>query len=243
MVPTIDFLGIPVTNPFIIPGALLGMIVGFYNFANIKPVLGNISTLSYLMLFLLFGLMNFSAIFADCLFPSNWTVGVPGNTVDIVCGFIDAFLSSMVDYSFILCGLSDIGVLNSVSNYVFALEIGVVGIATGYLLAIYGAWPAGFTYLYSYLALVGMLVFAACAVYLTYTMKRMETLTSVGLAMFCGLLGFWILSHEDEFCTRNPFLNSYVLWFLLSDAALALIGLYYVDSRPKIERYRAMYFI
>jgi hypothetical protein len=236
MIPTVDIMGIEVTNPLLAPGALLGVVIGIYAFMlvtslTVEKNLYNTSVVSYATMFILFALMNFSAIFADCLFVSYWSVGVPGNNIPTAVAFIDAFFSSMVDYSFILCGLTDIGIVNRISNYVVSLCLGWVGIFCGYLLSFAGIWQSGFTYLYSYLALVGMVVFALCSLPYTFREKTMSSLMYVGIAIISGLLGFWILSQEEQFCVRNPFLNSYVLWFLCSDAALASICSYYMSSR------------
>lgn len=250
--PVINLHFITLFIPLIIPAAIIGMVVGLvgilrvlfgHSLPRIREIAYNypherldviyyentklLSSATYAIMFLLFGLMNFSAIFANCLFPSYWYIGIPGSYISMLFNLVDAFLSSMVNYCFIICGLTDIGVINTNKKFHIAFYFGFHIILFGYALIVANIWPNGFMFLYEYLCMIGMGVFVLCAIYFVGK-DNLKLLIPIGLTVIVALLGFFLLSKTEWFCKHSPWVNNYVLWFLCSDSCMYLISEYYL---------------
>jgi hypothetical protein len=214
-------------QPFIIPLAFIGMIIGFKGF---KKFHDNV----YSVMFLCFFFMNLSAIFANCLFPSYWYLNIHSNFISIFFNLIDAFFSSLVNYSFILCGLIDIKIINSETEFSQLFIFGALLISIGYLLVFSGLWPFGFTFLYLILCIIGMLVFTVCSFIFLYRNYKLKYFCYVLNALLIGFVGIIILKKSEWFCEHSPWINNIVLWFLFSD--LAMLSIFkYVEETNRLE--------
>jgi hypothetical protein len=234
-----NFPYIKVYLPLIIPSAFFGMYIGFGCYNKIKRNMQMSGAYIYSMMFLMFGLMNMSAIFADCLFPYDWKNKHDNKIIPLIFNLADVSLSSFVNYTFMLAGLVDINILKDHNKYFkFILYGGFLLILFGYFQTILGLWPNGLQILYMYSCIIGMMVFNICAIIRIYQKKIYKTICPLLCANFSGFIGIYLLQKYNWFCSRMPWFNNIVIWFLCS--ALSMHSLYRYYTKSKNIRYDNM---
>lgn len=235
MFPTISFFGLTISMPLIIIMAFGGISVGVISVLWIhlnkyrSEQSYNVGRRSYSIMFILFALMNFSAIFADCLFPSYWYLHLNNSSyISVMFNLIDAILSSMVDYSIILCALTDIGLINDQKNeYYYLMSAGSLVIIFGYYLSVVGYWINGFQVLYTNLCALSMMIFMLSSIWFLNKHHSLNKFTYVGTSLGFGIFGLFLLRHTEWFCLNSPWINNIVLWFLCSDLGFISLLMYY----------------
>jgi hypothetical protein len=240
----VKLLNITIYSPFIIPFAIMGILVGLYAYFYIKKITVLFEKkgkgfIIYPIMFLYFASMNISAIFADCFFPSYWFNNVHSDILPLILNLIDAVFSSMVNYCFILCGLVDINFLKE-NNFIYTLVIsGNILIVCGYILFLNGIWCNGANFLYLRLCEIGSCIFIICSTitiyraykYLDYR-KKINICLSILCAITSGLIGIKVLSMNEWFCEHSRWISNYVIWFLCSSSSLMFIFFYFVAAIP-----------
>jgi len=235
--PTIHWHGITVYVPLQIPVTIMCIIIGWGGFAYLKKqqeLKGNKGYVVYSIMMFFFGCMNFSGLFANSFFPSGWVVGHPGSFAAIFFALADTYFTSVVNMSFIFCGLVDIGILNDKSRlFRWLYSLGMFAIAVGYHLTLNGKWKNGFNWLYLDLCEIGFFAFVACGLVFLATHRRVlcKGLGPLVGAVANGLMGISTLHHADWVCKRfGLWVGPDMVWFFFSGLALFCLFLYFLQT-------------
>eukprot|EP01098_Paradermamoeba_levis_P003668 TRINITY_DN1645_c0_g1_i1.p1 TRINITY_DN1645_c0_g1~~TRINITY_DN1645_c0_g1_i1.p1 ORF type:complete len:269 (+),score=74.84 TRINITY_DN1645_c0_g1_i1:109-915(+) len=239
----LEVFGHEIYNPGVLPFSLLGAFIGFYSSYSIhkhRNLLSNPQI--YTIMFFLFGCMNTSGTFVNCLLPNNFNAGGSQAIPSIVFGLLDGICSSAVSLTFIFCGLTDIGVLKDGSMSLHALlALSYTGLVYGWTQVIFGAKFNGFDILYTDLTIVGSLSFIVLSIIWFIVHKTWKGVGWLLFAVASGAVGVYVLKNVGKFCLpyfRLPFTEYHIpspggeaTWYLLSDLSLLGLALFYFASK------------
>jgi len=233
--PTIEVArGFTIYDPALIPVIIAGMAVGWHSFSSMRKLTHLVGHSIYSKTFLFFGFMNFFALFADCLFKEGWMTH-PNNWYEPFFAIADGVMSSFVNFSLILLGLVDLGLLKENS---FFFRLITTGIYTAIIIAwyyVFHGWLQGFIFLYMQLAEYAFIIWPILSL-LFLIKKRKEVffggLFWIAISVGAGLLGFATLTNGEWVCQHTTYwITTETWWFIESFVAVASVSAYFFATQ------------
>jgi len=236
LIPDVDIhitenFDINIRQPLVLPLAFLGALVGFFHFEKFSKLTNTRGSWIYATTAFLFGCMNTAGIFVNCFFPPNLDMS-PASTASYIFGLIDGTCTSCVSFSFILCALVDIRLLDDTKCY-FRTIVYVIYAALGVgWVQIEQGWTLGFLFLYLLLTIVGVAGYSLVTFLWFFIHSTFRGLGILLLAIVSGAVGIQILLHQEWVCDHfGPLFSSISLWYLASDTSFFLLCLFFFSTR------------